>query len=185
MKEIDASTQLFTADLPCTHVSLHPTLWSVSILGDFFGIMITCPLGSFSIVHTLVLYSTLGTFYVSFLTCPQLDKLAGYLRNLLQEASPIYQFRWTLSVATIIKRNISRNTRHGNPSLLLDPFLSLFNIQEKKKKSYSNIYLYLVSFKRERESPLPSLIQVCSMVHKLHTGYIILILDSAIGGIKR
>ena len=25
MKEIDASTQLFTADLPCTHVSLQPT----------------------------------------------------------------------------------------------------------------------------------------------------------------
>ena len=122
---------------------LPPTLWLVSILGDFFGIMITCPLGSFSIVlHTLVLYSTLGTFYVSFLTCPQLDKLAGYLRNLLQEASPIYQFRWTLSVVTIIKRNISRNTRHGKPSLLLDPFLSLFNIQEKKK-NHTQIYIFI------------------------------------------
>ena len=141
MKEIDASTQLFTADLPCTHVSLQPTLWSVSILGDFFGIMITCPLGSFSIVHTTYT-STLGTFYVSFLTCPQLDKLAGYLRNLLQEASPIYQFRWTLSVVTIIKRNISRNTRHGKPSLLLDPFLSLFNIQEKKK-NHTQIYIFI------------------------------------------
>lgn len=134
-----------------TFLSNQPTLWSVSILGDFFGIMITCPLGSFSIVlHTLVLYSTLGTFYVSFLTCPQLDKLAGYLRNLLQEASPIYQFRWTLSVATIIKRNISRNTRHGKPSLLLDPFLSLFNIQEKKKKIILK-YIYLFSIIQERE----------------------------------
>ena len=101
-----------------TFLSNQPTLWSVSILGDFFGIMITCPLGSFSAYY----YSTLGTFYVPFLTCPQLDKLAGYLRNLLQEASPIYQFRWTLSVVTIIKRNISRNTRHEKPSLLLDPF---------------------------------------------------------------
>ena len=127
---------------------LPPTLWLVSILGDFFGIMITCPLGSFSAYYY---YSTLGTFYVPFLTCPQLDKLAGYLRNLLQEASPIYQFRWTLSVATIIKRNISRNTRHGKPSLLLDPFLSLFNIQEKKKKIILK-YIYLFSIIQERET---------------------------------
>ena len=65
MKEIDASTQLFTADLPCTHVSLQPTLWSVSILGDFFGIMITCPLGSFSIVHTT--YTSIIQYFGNFL----------------------------------------------------------------------------------------------------------------------
>ena len=48
-----------------TFLSNQPTLWSVSILGDFFGIMITCPLGSFSIVHTT--YTSTIQYFGNFL----------------------------------------------------------------------------------------------------------------------